>query len=318
LQPDCVYALLGNFYLTRIVLRACEQLNLPLFVHVTDDFVKSLYQDVPFGAAFQAASDKWFRRAVAYASGRAAISPVMAEEFAHRYGRPWDWFTTIINAAAYDPTPRAPDNKIRLVFAGNLGLERWRTLRGLALALQALRTESRLDSRLAIYAADEQLRAYRNALHVPPITALKGWTSPEQLPRIFREADALVHVEGFDPKVAEYTRLSFSTKLSQYMMAGRCILAIGPEQLGSLQMVRTLGAGVTIHETDSVAMKSRLEQFLGDGEMRASCGLRGRDWATEWVDRQSAQERFRALLAQSFARRRGEPPSACDRTPSEA
>jgi glycosyltransferase involved in cell wall biosynthesis len=302
LRPDGVYALLGNFYLTRIVVRACERLRIPLFVHVTDDFVTSLYQDVPFGAAFQAASDKWFRRAVAYSSGRAAISSVMADEFASRYGKPWNWFTTVIDADAYEPAPRAPDGPVRLVFAGNLGLERWRTLREIALALQALRAESGLDSRLEIYAANDQLRAFREALDVPPITELRGWAAPGDLPRTFREADVLVHVESFDPKMTAYTRLSFSTKLSQYMMAGRPILAVGPQQLGSLQMVRATGAGLAIHESDSSAMKLQLERFLPDGEAQLACGRRGRNWAVEWVDRSSAQVRFRNLLTQSFAR----------------
>ncbi len=81
LRPDCVYALLGNYCLTKMTLLACQRLGLPLYVHITDDFVTSLYKGMPFANSLRAASENWIRRAVSYASGLAAISPVMAEHF---------------------------------------------------------------------------------------------------------------------------------------------------------------------------------------------------------------------------------------------
>ena len=40
-QPDIVYALLGNYSLTKNALLACKGLRIPLFLHVADDFVRS-------------------------------------------------------------------------------------------------------------------------------------------------------------------------------------------------------------------------------------------------------------------------------------
>ncbi|MCE5266870.1 MAG: glycosyltransferase, partial [Planctomycetaceae bacterium] len=237
LRPDIVYALLGNYCLTKLTCLACERLGIPLFVHVTDDFVTSLYGQMPFGSRLQAASESWFRRTVGLADGVAAISPVMAEDYGHRYGKPWNWFTTLIDAGAYDPSPRAADGTIRLVYAGNLGLGRWRSLVELGAALRALREEDGIDARLTIYSTPEQIEMHRGELSSPPVVELGGWLAPKELPRAFHDADVLVHAESFDPAVANYTRLSFSTKLSQYMMAGRGVLMFGPTEIGSARMI---------------------------------------------------------------------------------
>jgi hypothetical protein len=78
--------------------------------------------------------------------------------------------------------------------------------------------------------------------------------------------------------------LSFSTKLSQYMMAGRCILAIGPEGLGSLRLVRDISAGVVLHDATAANWQAPL------------LGQLGRAWAETWVDRRTGHERFRREL----------------------
>src|SRR5262249_21387889 len=143
---------------------ACERIGVPLYLQITDDFMHSLYQDVPFGGRIQAAADRWTQRTSAYATGRSGISPVMAEEYAARYGQDWSWFATLVEADAYHPTPADHRRPVRIVFAGNLEPERWNTLRRLALALHALRRDRGLDTRLLIYAPPDQAAAYRAAL----------------------------------------------------------------------------------------------------------------------------------------------------------
>jgi glycosyltransferase involved in cell wall biosynthesis len=304
LRPEGVYALLGNYYLTKITYLACQRLGLPLYIHITDDFVRALYQDIPFSRRMSDASEEWLQRAVNYSMGRAAISPVMAEQFELRYGRPWDWFTTLISAEDYDPSPRLPDGKLRLVFAGNLGLQRWQSLARLAQALRNLPREANLLPVLEIYGSPAQLARHREALFVPGITELKGWVAPHELPNIFHSADVLVHAESFDADVAEYTKLSFSTKLSQYMMARRPILAVGPDHLGSLQMVRKARAGVTIAAEDTTDFAQQLLVALSDPASLSEMGDHGRRWAMQYVDRVDGHRRFRDSIIDSMTRQK--------------
>lgn len=302
LKPDIVWATLGNWCLTKITCTACERLAVPLYLKTNDDFIASLYQDVPLSSTLRSLSDRWYRRAVNYADGLATISPVMSEEFGRRYGKDWNWFTTLTEADDYDPSPRPIDGTIRLAYAGNLGLERWRALRELAQALKQFGEEQKLDVRLAIYSSPHQIDTHRQALDVPPITYLKGWASPEDLPRIFHEADVLVHAESFDPVMANITRLSFSTKLSQYMMAGRCILMFGPQDIGSARMVQLANAGITIGSNDPQSLQAALRPIIADSSLRERYGKNGRLWAMKWFEAISGRERFRQTIVDALRR----------------
>ena len=304
LRPDCVYALLGNYHLTKSTYLACSRLNLPLFSHVTDDFVTAQYRDIHFSSTLQSLSDRWFRRAVGYSRGLAAISPIMADEFQKRYEKPWSWFTTGVDPQGYNPTPRQPDGTLRLVYSGNLGLERWKALRVLALALHSLAQGDIPPVRLAIYAPEDQLRLHQAALMVLPIVELCGWKRPQELPQLFHDADMLVHVESNDPTIAAYTRFSFSTKLSQYMMAGRCILGVGPAEAGSLKMISQTGAGIVTGEMEPTALARVIAPVLSDHAQQKALGEQGRQWALQWCDRAEAQERLRRELVAIVRRSR--------------
>ena len=47
-------------------------------------------------------------------------------------------------------------------------------------------------------------------------------------------------------------RLSFSTKLTDYFSAGKCIWAIGNQDLGPISYIKEEGAGVVSTDSDSI------------------------------------------------------------------
>ena len=296
LRPDRVYALLGNSWMSNIVPKACAEARVPFYAHVTDDFVTSLYRGTFFGSAISRFSERAFRRVVDDSNGRAAISPLMADEYQSRYGKAWDWFTTAVDPDAYDLSPRSPDGEIRFVYAGGLGIGRWRTIREVAAALSRVGDRLGIRPRLDLYAPQNQVRQHRAALEATGVIRIQGWVGFEQLPEIFHNADVLLHVESFDDAIAAYTRHSFSTKLSQYMMAARCILAAGPEQSGSSRMVDKAQAGVLAGSQNPATLDKAIAPIFVDASLRRTYAENGRSYATRWFTASSNRERFRAAI----------------------
>lgn len=54
----------------------------------------------------------------------------------------------------------------------------------------------------------------------------------------------LVHVEGFTPTAIAATQMSFSTKLIDYMMAGKPIFAVGDGKINSIAVLKKYGLAV--------------------------------------------------------------------------
>ena len=74
---------------------------------------------------------------------------------------------------------------------------------------------------------------------------LCGSVSSMEVRRIQREADILVHVESFSEQSVFETKMSFSTKLIDYMLAGKIIFAIGPAKINSLEVLRNNHLAIT-------------------------------------------------------------------------
>ena len=299
IKPDVVYALLGTYWLTYIVHRVTKRLDIPLVIHLTDDFIEGLYKNRPGGFFLTRAAEQAVRNVTNNSSARVAISPVMASEFQKRYGQKWDWITTPISGQSRVGLEREAGRPL-CVFAGNLGIGRWESLRECAELLKRCGSQSGKFPRLVIYASQEQIQQYGSKLKVSGITEIAGWIPMKELQKIFLNADILIHVESLIEQYSRYTRYSFSTKISQYMMSGRSILAYGPKKCGSLRVIADAKAGLCISSMDEQA-EQLVTHLLSDQKQRQQYGHQGREWAMKWCEIQKTQHRLYSILAKSAA-----------------
>lgn len=297
-KPDVIYAFPGNFFLSKLTAKACGKFDGPLFLHASDDFIESLYDGVPGEKVLKSLSKRWYNKLVARSSRRAAISEVMAEEYESRYGLAWGVLPTLVDRSRFDTNARSDDGTLRLTYAGNLGLGRWDSLKALSQLLSEVAEFIEKKIVFEVYAAPEQVERFCGAEvgGQEGLIELKGWIPQECLPSLFHNSDVLVHVESKDPNVCRYTRLSLSTKLSQYMSAGRCILALGDRRVGSMKTLIQAGSGVVLEDASSPEAKKVCVELLGSKAIRDKLAVAGLAWSAKWVDQCSRKEEFRQEL----------------------
>lgn len=114
---------------------------------------------------------------------------------------------------------------IRLVYAGRLYCNRWKTLAEIG---KALREVNRKGQRmvLEIYTQDTLAAEQRKALCHENSVHMKGSVNPAQLKEVYRNADIALHVESMDRRNRLATRVSFSTKIIDLMASTCAILAV--------------------------------------------------------------------------------------------
>ena len=135
------------------------------------------------------------------------------------------------------------------MYVGGLHLGCWESLKEIASALPGLLPD-RLGVHVVIYAPQPDLEGYGAVLTGTPALKVVGSLRAEEVPRVLSDADVLVHVESFDPAARRYTRLSVSTKIPQYMAAGRAILGYGPGESALCQYIVSTGSGRVVGERD--------------------------------------------------------------------
>lgn len=152
------------------------------------------------------------------------FSSEQAQDYSREYNVP---ASTLYKCGDFSETlkKKVINNPIRLVYAGRLYCNRWKTLAEVGKALRIInKDEERMI--LDIYTQEILTKKQKMALCPENSVYIKGSVNPAQLRDIYRNADIALHVESMDKKNRLATRVSFSTKIIDLMASTCAILAI--------------------------------------------------------------------------------------------
>lgn len=114
---------------------------------------------------------------------------------------------------------------IRMVYAGRLYCNRWKSLAEIGKALRSINADG-VKMILDIYTQGTLSEKQKRALTEDNFIYLKGSVKPAELREVYRKADIALHVESLDKKFRLATRVSFSTKIIDLMASTCAIVAV--------------------------------------------------------------------------------------------
>lgn len=120
---------------------------------------------------------------------------------------------------------------IRLIYTGSLVIGRDKTLLHIVNAIKKINTDRRYFF-LDIYTTTPLSKKMYTSLNVNGCSCIRGSIPQSQVFIEQKNSDILVFIESFENRIA---RLSFSTKITDYLSSNRCILAIGPKDISSIE-----------------------------------------------------------------------------------
>lgn len=160
-----------------------------------------------------------------------------------------------------------PGHPVKFVYTGNLGSGRWKTLANIAAAIQRHNGRgSGVKACMEIYSGTPLPAKALARLDLAGASEFKGRVDVSMIPEIQASADVLVHVEPFGLSERYTARLSFSTKIVDYMAAGRAILGVGWEKTGGIEYLAENSAAAII--TDPDRMDAEIERLIDDADYR--------------------------------------------------
>lgn len=140
---------------------------------------------------------------------------------------------------------------IRMVYAGRLYCNRWKSLAEIGKALQIINKDG-VRMVLDIYTTEQLTPAQRKALSEDKYIYVKGRVAPSELVEIYRKADIALHVESMDRKNRLLTRVSFSTKIIDLMASTCAIMAICWEKHTGYQYLKEKDAAFCISRYEDI------------------------------------------------------------------
>lgn len=166
---------------------------------------------------------------------------------------------------------------VKIVFMGNLGLERWKTLAGIVKELSIINANE-CKANLFIYSLTPRTTKMEHALNVEGTSQIMPVAAPEEVEGILADANIVLHVEPYKLKYRLMYRHSFSTKIVDYFHCGRCILAVGGNT-GTMDYLRRNDAAIVITDKKQLAKILSIILFddvkLNDYSFNAwNCGVK--------------------------------------------
>ncbi len=242
-------------YISR--LPGAEKAKIILF-HGDDNYTLKQYRFSPLYWIFRLVLRKWVRRSVKIADVNCCISDLQKEEYEKAFGREFVLLRKKSDFSGEPALKTSFNSPLKLVYTGNVSTGRWETLEMIARSLDVINKDG-VHAELHVYTGNPLTEKMKRAFDSPSLI-FHGSAPSEQMGRIQEDADILVHAESFSLKNKLAVRLSFSTKIVDYLGKGRCILAAGPADVASLKYFLDNGAAFTA--TDKMTFKDRIGELV--------------------------------------------------------
>lgn len=167
---------------------------------------------------------------------------------------------------------------IKLVYAGRLYCNRWKTISAIGDALKKLNNEA-IQAEVYVYSQDRLSNEQKNALSEKKYIHFMGSVHPSKLSQIYMDADIALHVESFDKKYKYATKHSFSTKIIDLMSSTCAIMVICWNQNNGFNYLKNEDAAICVSEYEDIlpTLKRVIEnsELISEYIRKASlCGMK--------------------------------------------
>lgn len=140
-------------------------------------------------------------------------------------------------------------NPIQMLYIGNLMIGRWDSIKLVSQVIDRI-NENGEKIRLDIYTASYIPPKEKNKLSSS--VCIHDSISQKQAIELQKNTDILLFVEAVNSEKSQITRLSFSTKLTEYLHCGRCILAIGNSDIAPIEYLKSENAAFCVSTSEEL------------------------------------------------------------------
>ena len=230
-QPDLIlYQMGANAFWIKLTLELAEATGAKVAVYTTEDYYFKDYdyflRKIKMGPAYRLFYGK-YKKAVEVLMARTSMlvanTPMLEGMYEHQFSVP----TKVImpSAGDFSNIDAVPNGKI--IYAGNLGLDRHLSLIAIARILR------KYDLSLDVYGSAgedivQQFEAEGNIRY-------NGFLDYSSLKKIMRGARLLLHAESFDAFYRRDVRAGFSTKITDCLASGVPFFLYAPKEVAATQ-----------------------------------------------------------------------------------
>lgn len=232
-NPELLFFVAGDsLFAYQIAQYIQQKFSAKMIVYITDDYILKRKTINPFWWARRNKLIKKMRTVINDADLLITISPKMQEVYSRIFNK-----KSFVAANISESMKTREENKTssyRFVYTGGLHLNRDKILLKIGEAVEEINENFEENIELYIYSNNHPTSSFIRRIEKLESTIFGGSLKPIELKTALNNADSPIFVESFDKKSIEATRLSLSTKIPEYLSLGKPIIAIGPDNISSM------------------------------------------------------------------------------------
>lgn len=240
-----------NIFLDRLYAYVLKVANKPGIIYLMDDNYtwKSM---TGHGYLYHYLHRRSMSKVVSMCKKVLVISPKMKREFDEIFQVNSTIITKGIdysNLKYEEPATHAP---VRLLYMGQIIYGRDYTL-SLILKKLAEMNEAGVRIEFSIYTNNFVPKQLDALIQDCKGVKLHKAVPYNEVPSVIAENDVLLFMESLSPKFSRDARLSFSTKITDYLASGKCIFAVGPEDSAPMDYFQEENCAIIAHNEEEIA-----------------------------------------------------------------
>jgi hypothetical protein len=259
-QPDLIYSPLGEIGVMKLVNEVSRKHNLLVFPHFMDDWMKTKYAKNLFLIIPRIITNINIRKIFKRTEKAFAISEKMALQYSQQFNIPFYALMNCVEEPIKKSVFDSNDKTIRYCYSGGLHLNRWQSLVFLCESLST--AQKNVSIELSIFTKESDWQLYKNNFKKYSFVNYKGFIAQSEMLAELKNYTVLVHIESFDKIVLDYTRLSISTKIPEYLSMKKPILAIGPSDIASIEYLKNNNCAFIVDSKDEKLLNNTLNHIL--------------------------------------------------------
>jgi glycosyltransferase involved in cell wall biosynthesis len=263
-KPDIIFSFcLDSVYYSDIV-RYCKEYSKAKLVLFFADDVYAYRRKSPVYLTYQHYVRKNMRKLVSLSDLLYGATPQLCDEYSGVFKKNITPLYKICDDISQ--VKSVVNQPLIITYTGNLFYGRWKVLALVAQAIKEI-NKDRTKVKLNIYTTGLVDNKIKNSINIEGSSQLLGAITYEEVKKVLKNSDMVLHVESFDKKEIKKTRLSFSTKIVDCMQSGSCLLAIGPEETASIRLLKEFDIAQVVQSNEKECIKALLLKMLDDNSI---------------------------------------------------
>ncbi len=233
-----------TIYMGRIQKYVMKRTGKPVVSYLADDnFTFKAIAKEPFSFIHRLFLRPYIKYIVKNSKKLLVISPKQKDEYDKLFNTDCEIMTKGIDFSTIPYEQKPLNSPIKMVYTGKLIIGRWLSLAKIAETMDEINKDG-VKIEFDIYTTDTLTSEQKSALNRNGCQ-VKGSLTLDEVQIVQKNADILVFVESLENKFKHTARLSFSTKITDYLKNGKCIFAIGDKEIAPIDYFNRYDSAIT-------------------------------------------------------------------------